>query len=144
MKLSKAYRAEFFSRVTPTDDGSCWIWPGIRRWYNYGSFKGRPAHRVMWEVLNGKIPDGLVVDHLCENYHCVNIHHLEPVTQAENTHRAYYGRVHTPVLSDLLSMKARHRKDWDKLYEKYGRGAVEQARRGRYGIPSKALKGASR
>lgn len=42
------------------------------------------AHRITYEALRGKIPDGLVIDHLCRNPPCVNPDHLEPVTQREN------------------------------------------------------------
>lgn len=45
------------------------------------------AHRVAYEALVGRIPDGLTLDHLCENKRCVNPDHLEPVTRAENLRR---------------------------------------------------------
>lgn len=42
------------------------------------------AHRWVWELLNGKIPDGLVIDHLCSNRACVAPDHLRLVTQQVN------------------------------------------------------------
>lgn len=45
------------------------------------------AHRVVWEALNGPIPEGMVIDHLCRNRSCVNPMHLEPVTVKENNLR---------------------------------------------------------
>lgn len=42
------------------------------------------AHRWAWELVNGKIPEGLVIDHLCRNRACVAIDHLRVVTQQEN------------------------------------------------------------
>lgn len=47
----------------------------------------RKAHRVMWELMVGPIPDGKVLDHLCRNRGCVNPAHLEVVTQGENVLR---------------------------------------------------------
>jgi hypothetical protein len=45
------------------------------------------AHRLAWEEVNGPIPEGMTVDHLCEVKMCINLDHLEIVTRAENTHR---------------------------------------------------------
>lgn len=50
---------------------------------------GHVAHRVVYEMVNGPIPEGLVLDHLCRNKRCVNPSHLEPVTIAENVRRGY-------------------------------------------------------
>jgi hypothetical protein len=45
------------------------------------------AHRLSYELLIGPIPDGLELDHKCENTACINPGHLEPVTFAENMRR---------------------------------------------------------
>lgn len=42
------------------------------------------AHRWAWELINGAIPNGFVIDHLCKNKACVAIDHLRMVTQQEN------------------------------------------------------------
>lgn len=42
------------------------------------------AHRWAWELINGPIPEGLVIDHICRNRACVAIDHLRMVTQQEN------------------------------------------------------------
>jgi hypothetical protein len=47
------------------------------------------AHRVVWELWRGPIPDGLDIDHLCRTTWCCNPSHLEPVTRSENIRRAY-------------------------------------------------------
>jgi hypothetical protein len=49
--------------------------------------KVRKAHRVVWEQANGPIPPGLVLDHLCRNKACINIDHLELVTNRTNVLR---------------------------------------------------------
>jgi len=46
--------------------------------------KNIQAHRWAWELINGKIPTGLVIDHICKNRKCVAIDHLRMVTQQEN------------------------------------------------------------
>lgn len=78
------------ARISPEPSG-CWRWVGNTN----GKGRGRVrvnrrqhyAYRVMYELLIGEIPDGLVLDHLCRTPLCVNPTHLEPVTQAENIRR---------------------------------------------------------
>jgi hypothetical protein len=71
-------------------DAPCWIWQGARSGNGYGHLKRKrsrsniPAHRYMWEVMRGPIPNGLVVDHLCRVPLCVNPQHMELVTNREN------------------------------------------------------------
>lgn len=82
-------------RYIPEDRGfssPCWIWQlwktheGYGKAYRDGS--SVMAHRVEWERVNGPVPDGLHLDHLCRVTSCVNPDHLEPVTPAENTRRS--------------------------------------------------------
>ena len=42
------------------------------------------AHRWAWESVNGEIPNGLVIDHICRNRKCISLEHLRMVTQQEN------------------------------------------------------------
>jgi len=49
------------------------------------------SHRVAYEIVNGPIPLGLVLDHLCKNTLCINPLHLEAVSRIENHRRAYRG-----------------------------------------------------
>lgn len=75
-----------------TDLGKCWLWtaaPHKAQNGFYGIFypkhhQGISAQLWAWQELNGKIPDGLILDHLCRNTLCVNPSHLEPVTPKVN------------------------------------------------------------
>lgn len=76
--------------------GDCWEWTGYIRPDGYphttmmvnGVQKQKLAHRVVYEMLVGDIPDGLDIDHLCRVRHCVKPDHLEPVTRSENMKRS--------------------------------------------------------
>lgn len=78
---------QILRRIEVTDSG-CWEWPGARLPSGYGSvrFDGRArvVHRVIWEHVNGPIPEGLQIDHLCRNRACCNPDHLEAVSQRTN------------------------------------------------------------
>lgn len=77
-------------RIFPTEDG-CWLWAGSTNKAGYSKtwFRGKKdyGHRVVYTLLVGEIPEGLVIDHLCAVTSCVNPDHLEAVTQAENLSR---------------------------------------------------------
>ncbi len=83
--------ARFYSKVSkiPTEQG-CLEWMAYRNPYGYGTFgvDGRNvgAHRIAWEIVNGPIPAGLVIRHMCNNRLCCNPAHLEPGTMADNAH----------------------------------------------------------
>lgn len=73
-------------------DGGCHLWTGAisARGYAVMSIrsKTRPVHVVVCEEVDGaKIPQGMNVDHLCRNRHCINRDHLEIVTNGENSRR---------------------------------------------------------
>ena len=76
-------------RTDKTSD--CWLWTGGANGHGYGHIKisGKMVyvHRISYEHFVGKIPEGLVIDHLCRVPRCVNPEHLEAVTSAENTRR---------------------------------------------------------
>lgn len=84
--------------VGNTDENGCWTWLGGLRGKGYGGFQvsygtSVAAHRFIYEQLEGPIPTGLQLDHLCRNRTCVNPDHLEPVTLQENISRGLTGKV---------------------------------------------------
>lgn len=75
---------------------TCWEYSGHIAKSGYGKIKietkTKYAHRYSYEIFKGKIPDGYVIDHLCNNRICVNPEHLEAVTQKENVARSVIHR----------------------------------------------------
>lgn len=103
MELNRRETLRFVNALTggksveEMDVNQCWLWQGYTKspnkgnpWaYPYGLFfyrgKHLNAHRVVWMLFNGPIPEGLVVRHKCDNPPCVNPNHLELGTHKDNT-----------------------------------------------------------
>lgn len=81
-----AERMERFS--IPEPNSGCVLWLGTvsRGGYSMLSVGGRPTygHRAAYEAVNGPIPGGLDLDHLCRVRSCINPRHLEAVTRKVN------------------------------------------------------------
>jgi hypothetical protein len=69
----------------------CWEWLGARDSRGYGNVRVgrrvRKAHRLLYELLRGPLPDGCDCDHLCRVPWCVRPDHLDPVPHLENVQR---------------------------------------------------------
>ncbi len=85
--LAARLRAQFEEQYEVQSDG-CWFWTGTISNAGYGTMKVfggyALAHRLSYELFVGPIPDGLVIDHKCDNRPCVNFKHLKPATYQEN------------------------------------------------------------
>jgi hypothetical protein len=88
----KTFEERFWGKVDKTP--TCWLWTAAKVSRGYGiitggspAFKQLSAHRVSYELANGLIPEGLVIDHLCRVKACVKPTHLEAVPQSVNVAR---------------------------------------------------------
>lgn len=71
----------------------CWNWTaglssnGYSQFY-YGGKIGGKGHRYSYEYHKGAIPEGMTIDHLCDNRKCVNPKHLKAASMRENVLRS--------------------------------------------------------
>lgn len=88
-KIPLATRILFSRKVGP---GGCWLWQRQIDCWGYArmemiGYSTTLAHRIVYELFMGPVPEGMELDHLCRVRHCVNPGHMEPVTRTENQRR---------------------------------------------------------
>ena len=102
--------------------GDCLIWTGHKNTAGYGQMvskrKSILAHRYSWERVNGKIPDGMEIDHKCWNPSCVNIEHLRLATSSQN---GAYRRSAKKIASSGYRNVNRHKDKWVVVVKKHGK-----------------------
>lgn len=86
------FEERLWAKVARCADDECWQWTASTNGIGYGKIhragKYLSAHRVVYELVNGPIHEGLEIDHLCNNRGCVNPAHLEAVPHVVNVLRS--------------------------------------------------------
>ena len=74
--------------VSISGPDECWPWIGGVHIKGYGVFysdsKNLKAHRIIYQLSFGQIPDGKLIMHKCNNKLCCNPKHLQIGTDLEN------------------------------------------------------------
>lgn len=79
----------FAARIRRDPATGCLVWTGRKNRGGYGQmYVGNdsvPVHRYAWERVNGPVPDGMCLDHVCYNRACAEVSHLRIATLAQNS-----------------------------------------------------------
>lgn len=82
---------EYIEQKIDRTPSGCWIWTGAIEANGYGAsfnpttHRKEGAHRVIYKLLVGPVPKGLVVHHKCRVRACVNPAHLCLLTPYDHT-----------------------------------------------------------
>ena len=114
--------------IMEVNEDGCWIcvshsksrkdgYPRI--WHNGKTWR---LNRFVYEQHHGKIPEGMVVRHTCDNPACINLDHLTLGTQADNVQDMVdRGRTaHKLTESDVRSILADTQHTQIELGEMFG------------------------
>jgi len=111
---------------------ACWPWRGAIDWDGYGKFyptrrNGVPAHRFAYELVNGKIPAGMLACHICDNPGCCNPKHVYPGTHSQNNKDAFR-RGRRSLKGDLSPSRKLTSKQVLTIRRKYSSGEYTQSK----------------
>lgn len=122
----------------------CLIWQGALTDDGYGRAriggrKKRLTHVLMWEYVNGPVPAGLELDHLCRVRACGEPAHLEPVTTAVNARRGANAKL---TEDQVLAIRATPNMTNLALAQRYGvsKSLISHIRTGRNWKPATMTK----
>lgn len=104
------------------DTSGCWIWMGGTS-HGYGHIKingkTKKVHRVMWELTNGPIPEGIFVLHTCDIPECANPDHLFLGTHTDNMRDMIKKGRKSPIVRNTGITHCKHGHSFDEKNTRY-------------------------
>jgi hypothetical protein len=88
--LRQVFAERLFDKVSVGGGRECWEFTGSwRSRFGYGRIRDESgacvqAHKAMYELMVGEVPDGMWLLHECDNPLCCNPAHMHPGTAGEN------------------------------------------------------------
>lgn len=127
-------------------DTGCWEWALTLNRDGYGSIRWSRdegmflAHRAMYILCFGEIPEGMVVRHSCDNPCCVNPEHLLLGTQRDNVADCVQRGRRAPQGGDLNHSKKLSSAIVQEIRRRYAGGGVSQQTLGHeYGVSQSCI-----
>lgn len=106
------YEYRFWAKIKISR--GCWVWTASKNTNGYGQYRlnGKMflAHRLAYELLEGDIPEGFELDHICHNHECVNPGHLRACSRLENGRNLKLGKANTSGFKGV---------SWDSVNHKW-------------------------
>lgn len=103
-KCKSIYYEEIKLNDYIVDENGCWIYKNALDTDGYGRFRKVRAFKYVWEKSNGKLLDGYVLDHTCDNRLCINMEHLRVVSFLENARRKITNKLSFAVLNKIKNL----------------------------------------
>ena len=104
--------------LMPNMESACWQWTGHLKPDGHGSFRtgGVNARRVgphvfAWELENGPVPAGRMLDHRCRNGGCVRASHLRVIPGAKENGENQSAAAHSNNRSSKYRGVSQRKKD---------------------------------
>ena len=124
---------------------ACWMWTGALQNVDSGygvvrfNDKKHYAHRLIWSLFNGPVPDGAFICHHCDEPRCVRPSHLYAGTQKENVADMFRRGRARPARGEAIGCSKLTEADVLEMRRLYSEGGISQRAAGRIFGASKSM-----